>query len=89
MAKKSQRKSKQSPDKQEDAKPLTNEPWLSKRTGLIAMVILSIILIGFMVWQLYPGMGLESILWGLGFAASIWVVFGIFYLFNTFVRGRR
>lgn len=89
MAKKSQRTRKQSEKK--DGKPQSqlNDPWLSKRTGLIVMVVISLALAGYIIWQLYPTEGLGSIWWGLGFAASIWVVFGIFYLFNVFVRGRR
>jgi hypothetical protein len=89
LAKKSQRTSKQSEKKNEKTQSQANDPWLSKRTGLIVMVVLSAALGGYIIWQLYPTEGLASIWWGLGFAASIWIVFGIFYLFNVFVRGRR
>jgi hypothetical protein len=70
--------------------PRRNEPWLGQRTGLVAMGILSLALAGFMTWQLIPSEGvLRAILWGLGFAAAIWGVFFLSYLFNTRVRGRR
>jgi hypothetical protein len=88
LAKKSQRKRKQSSNK-DNRNARSNDPWLSKRTGLIVMIILSIALAVYMIWQLYPGEGIAAIWWGLGFAASVWVVFGIFYLFNIFVRGKR
>ena len=65
-----------------------NDPWLSKRTGLILMIVISLALAIFVIWQFYPFMGAEAFLWGLGFAGSIWIVFAFFYAFNTWVRGR-
>jgi hypothetical protein len=66
-----------------------NEPWLSQRTGLITITVLSIVLAAFMIWNLYPSEGAMAILWGLGFGASIWAIFGLSFLFNKFLRGKR
>jgi hypothetical protein len=70
--------------------PRRNEPWLSQRTGVVAMGVLSLALAAFMTWQLIPSEGtVRALLWGFGFAAAIWGVFFLSYLFNTRVRGRR
>jgi hypothetical protein len=43
----------------------------------------------FMGWPAYQAMGIEGILWGLGFGAAIWVIFfGAMYL-NRLFRGNR
>lgn len=69
---------------------LRNDPWISQRSGLLVMGLVSVALAVFMGWQIYPAEGLGSaILWGLGFAAAIWAVFGVSLAFNTWVRGRR
>ena len=88
MAKKSRSKREKSSNKTESGST-KEETWLSKRTGLMVMILLSLGLAVFMTWQLYPTEGSGAILWGLGFAASIWAVFGLAYLFNIFVRGKR
>ena len=87
MAKKKRQKSGKKTG--QDAPPATNEPWLSKRTGLITISVISIVIAVFMIWNLYPSEGAGAILWGLGFGASVWVVFGLSFLFNTFLRGKR
>ena len=69
--------------------PQTNEPWLSTRTGLIVMVLLTLGLAAFIANQLRPVMALwEAILWGLGFGVATWGVFGLALAFNRFVRRR-
>ena len=68
-------------------KPAINDPWISKRTGIIVVAVISVILMVFMGYTLIPALGLvEGALWTLGFVASIWIVFGGFYAFNKFVR---
>jgi hypothetical protein len=70
--------------------PNLNEPWLSKRTGLIIMAVLSLGIAAFMAWNLEPSEGLfRAVLWGLGFAAAIWGIFGLSFAFNTWMRRRR
>jgi hypothetical protein len=83
LTKKSRKKSK----KQSAA--AINDPWLSKRSALLFLIVISLALGIYIVWQLYPVLGLEAFLWGLGLAGSIWVVFGFYYVFNTWVRGRK
>lgn len=89
MAKKSGPKdSEESAKKAGDERPVT-EPWLSKRTGLIVMALISLGLAVMVGWQVYPALGLgEALLWAAGFGVSVWVVFVAFYFFNTWIRGR-
>lgn len=69
--------------------PRLNEPWLSKRTGLIIMILFTLGFAVFMAWQLAPTEGTgRAILWGLGFGAATWVVFGLALAFNRFLRRR-
>jgi hypothetical protein len=84
-----QPRSKAQEKKQEPARDF-NEPWLQQRTGLIFMAVLSLGLGGFIAWQLVPAEGVfRAILWGLGFGAALWGVFGLSLAFNTWVRRRR
>jgi hypothetical protein len=87
LAKKSRRNREKSADRKESSSA-TNDRWISNRTGLVVMAVLGLVLAAYVIWQLYPSEGSGAILWGLGFAASIWLVFGLAYLFNTFVRGK-
>lgn len=80
-------KSKKKTSKQ--AEPaVSNDPWIEKRTGITLIAMVSVAMALFVIWQLYPVMGLESILWGIGFSGGIWAVFGLSYLFNTRMRGK-
>lgn len=85
MANKSKKKKKAS---NQPEPTLSNDPWIEKRTGITLIVMVSIALAVFVIWQLYPVIGPESILWGLGFSGGIWAVFGLSYLFNTRMRGK-
>jgi hypothetical protein len=63
------------------------DPFLSSRSGLIIMGAGSLAMIAFVVWQLSPTEGFwPSLLWGLGFALSLWVAFALAYAFNKWVR---
>ena len=84
MANKRQKKT----PKNETPAPIS-EPWIEKKTGLNVILALSIGMAVFVIWQLFPVIGWESVLWGLGFAAAIWGIFAITYFFNIWVRGRR
>lgn len=65
-------------------------PWISMRSGLIIMGIVSIGLAIWTAYQTYPQNGLvNSILWGVIFGLSLWLVFFGFILFNRFLRKRR
>lgn len=89
MAKKSGRKYRdKSKETASNQRPGT-QPWLSKRTGLIIMAVLSLGLAILILWQLYPEMGLgQALVWAAGFSLSLWVVFFMFYIFNIWIRGR-
>ncbi|MFN2224531.1 MAG: hypothetical protein PVH65_11655 [Chloroflexota bacterium] len=89
MAKKSDRKKRQQ-EKEKKPVPVTNQPWLSQRTGRIIMIVVSIALVIFMTVQLRPALGLgEALLWGIGFGVAIWGVFLLSYVFNRWMRRRK
>ncbi|MCA9935783.1 MAG: hypothetical protein H6662_02215 [Ardenticatenaceae bacterium] len=93
MAKKKRsQQSRQSKDKKEkqEAAIVGGDPWISQRSGLTVIGMLSIGMFIYMVWQLYPTEGWgNALLWGLGFFVGIWVIFGISLAFNLWMRGRR
>ena len=81
MSKKSKKASQSNDDK--------SSAWLSMRTGIILMGIISAGLVAWVTFQADPSLPLgERILWGLGFAASLWIVFAIFYMINRYVFKR-
>ena len=88
MAKKSKQEGKGT-KKEKKPVPITNDPWIGRRSGLIFMVVLSLALVAFFTYQLEPVLGFwEALLWGFGFGAAIWGVFLLAYSFNKWVRGR-
>jgi hypothetical protein len=88
MARRSEQKQKGG-SKEKKQVPVTNEPWLSQRTGRIIMIVLSLVLVAFFTYQLEPALGFwEALLWGLGFGLAIWGVFLLAYSFNKWVRRR-
>lgn len=92
MANKSKRRVREAQrraDEQMDAeiRQAMSEPWIQQRSGLVMMALLSVGFAAFMIWQLSPTEGLgRAILWGVGSAAALWVVFGIAFGFNKLVR---
>lgn len=69
--------------------PRLHQPWLSRRTGLIVMILFTLGFAAFVAWQLAPSEGNgRAILWGLGFAVATWAVFGVALAFNRLVRRR-
>lgn len=88
MAKKTGRKTNKPNEEKKPAAPGT-DPWLSQRTGLIIMAVMSVGLIVLVVVQTSGDLGFGwSLLFGLGMALSLWVVFVLFYAFNKWIRGR-
>lgn len=66
-----------------------NEAWISMRTGIIVMAVVSIGMGGLTAWSAIQTQGaVKGILWGLGFGAAVWVVFVIALLFNRVLRGK-
>jgi len=69
--------------------PPKNEAWLPTRSGLMAVGVASILLAIWITIQATKVSSLgESLLWGLGFGGSIWLVFGLVYFVNRFLRNR-
>ncbi len=90
MANKKQPRKKKEEKTPKKEVPNINDPWIGQRVGLRFMALLSLVLAIYMAWQLWPSEGpLGSILWGLGFGAAIWGVFGLSLAFNKYVRRRR
>jgi uncharacterized membrane-anchored protein len=63
-------------------------PWISMRSGLIVMAVVSL---GLAIWTAYQTSLtnvslINSILWGIVFGGSLWLVFFGFILFNRFLR---
>lgn len=67
-----------------------SKSWLSMRTGIIIMVIVSIAFAGFVAWNYVKSAGLfKAIMIGLMFAGILWAIFiGNFYL-NRFLRRKK
>ncbi len=69
------------------AEPPANKGWISPKRGLRAVAVVSILLALWTGWQFSHFSGpLESIMWGVIFGASIWLVAGIAYLVNRWLR---
>jgi hypothetical protein len=64
-------------------------PWLPTRGGLITVGVTSFLLAAWTTIQATKVSSLgESLLWGLGFGASIWLIFGLVFFVNKFLRNR-
>lgn len=92
MANKSKRKVREEQrqaDEKMDAeiRQAMSEPWIQQRSGLMMMALLSLAFAAFMIWQLYPTEGVwRSIMWGLGSAVVLWLIFLLGLGFNKLVR---
>jgi sterol desaturase/sphingolipid hydroxylase (fatty acid hydroxylase superfamily) len=64
-----------------------SQAWISMRTGIIVMSIVSLGMAVLTAYNTIPSVGVwEGILWGLIFGGSLWLVFLIAMLFHRFVR---
>jgi len=64
-------------------------PWLARRSGLLLVAAISLAFGLYMYFRLSDSFATgERLLYSLGGSASIWVAFGLMYLFNITVRGR-
>lgn len=89
MSKRSKQKRKKTVANKQDAEiaEALSKPWIAKQSGLMMMGALSLVFALFMIWQLYPTEGVgRSILWGLGSAVSLWLIFFLGLGFNKLVR---
>jgi hypothetical protein len=67
--------------------PSRSEPWIKKRTGLWVVGIVGLALGIYTGWQFYPAIGFwKALLWGVGSAAAVWLVYWLSYLVNVTVR---
>ena len=77
-------------DKQSEAVKNLSDAWISMRTGLIVVTVVSIGMAVLTAWTTIPAIGWgEGLLWAIGFGAAVWLVFVGFFLFNRLVRGKR
>jgi hypothetical protein len=73
--------------KEEKAKNLVSQPWISMSGGMKIMAFTSIALAVLIAWQVIPSKGwLEGILWGIFFGVLIWAIFFGNILLNRFLR---
>lgn len=92
MANKSQKRKKKQTKKDSAAqdaeiRKAMDEPWLEQKSGIMMIGLLSVGFAIFMIWQLIPSEGwISAILWGLGSAAAIWIIFLLAFGFNKLVR---
>lgn len=65
------------------------EGWISRRTGLIIITLLSVVLGLFIGAQVMPVSGFRTaMVWSLGAGLSIWLVFSATLLLTGWIRGR-
>ena len=66
------------------------KPWIKKRTGYIVIAVVSIALGAMTAAQIIMGSGDwgHGILWGVIFAAMVWLVFFGMAWFQTMLRGK-
>jgi hypothetical protein len=63
------------------------QPWISRAQGIKWMIVLSILVAGYMTWNLTPSEGFwKALLWGIGFGASMWAIFYGMQLFRKILR---
>jgi hypothetical protein len=73
---KNKNQTKKTPKEKKEEELLFNKPWVSMRTGMIVMAIVSVALAVLIASQVIPSTGwLEGILWGLLFGGMIWAIF--------------
>lgn len=69
---------------------IQRKPWIPRKTGLVAMTIVSISLALWVVWQVVAtedNIG-KGVLWGLIFGGSTWLVFLGMNFFHSLFGGK-
>ncbi len=88
MAKKVKQNKRQGKKHRRETSP-SNDPWLSMRSALIIMAVVSVGLAVFVAWNAIPVQGvLMGIVWGLIFGGANWLVFFGAYKFFKWTRGQ-
>ncbi len=66
------------------------KPWVSMRSGLIAVTLVSIGMLVLTAYTTIPALGwLEGSLWAIGFGAGVWLAFVLFFYFNRWLRRKQ
>jgi putative membrane protein (TIGR04086 family) len=85
--KKKKEKKPKSPENNQSDLTSTRTPWISMKTGLRAITVVSILMAGFVAYQVIPSKGwVQGILYGLLFGAMIWIVFLIMQIFFRLIK---
>ncbi len=67
--------------------PPARKGWIAPKAGIRAIAVVSILLAAWETYQISQFRPLlDSILWGLIFAATIWLIAGITYLVTRWIR---
>jgi len=62
-------------------------PWISMKTGLVGISVISIVMAALVAYQIIPNRGwVQGILYGLLFGAMIWAVFLIMQIFFRIIK---
>lgn len=89
MAQKNKQKSSKGKSRKKDV-PISNDPWISMRSALLIMGIVSGALAVFVGWNAIQTQGvLMGVAWGLGFGVANWLIFFVAFKFFKWSRGRQ
>ncbi|MDR3572973.1 MAG: hypothetical protein P4L50_03875 [Anaerolineaceae bacterium] len=62
-------------------------PWISMKTGVRAISVISILMAGLVAYEVIPTKGwVQGILYGLLFGAMIWAVFFVMQIFFRIIK---
>lgn len=65
----------------------SGQGWISMRTGMIAISIVSLGMFAWTAYQFIPALGIwEGILWAIIAGGSLWLIFLVMLLFHRFMR---
>ena len=67
------------------------EPWLQKRSAIIAISVVSVALMALVAWNIIKGSGDwgQGLLWGFIFGASVWLVYYGMNLFHSLFKSKK
>jgi len=67
------------------------EPWIQKRSAMIALAVVSIALMAMVAWNIIKGSGDwgRGLLWGFLFGASVWLVYFAMTLFHSMFNSKK
>jgi len=87
MSKSDKKKKAKKTDNPATAQAPGRTPWISMKTGVRAIAVVSILMAGLVAYEVIPTKGWgQGILYGLLFAAMIWVVFFIMQIFFRIIK---